>query len=177
MLNWLNNKNAKTPVSGSVPSRHKAGMIPSVISADMHVLGSVVSDGLLDIDGKIDGNIRCRVATIRPNGKVRGDVLADTVHIHGEIEGLIKARSVHLYAGSRVQGTIMHESLSVEDGALIDGKFKRTDKVFSDEDDLSRPSAIGVAAASAVDFENDNDNQEPVSAEELKLLENLRLIS
>jgi cytoskeletal protein CcmA (bactofilin family) len=177
MLNWLNNKNAKTPVSGSVPSRNKAGMIPSVISADMHVLGSVVSDGMLDIDGKIDGNIRCRVATIRPNGKVRGDVLADTVHIHGEIEGLIKARSVHLYAGSRVQGTIMHESLSVEDGALIDGKFKRNDKVFSDEDDLSRPSAIGVAAASAVDFENDNDNQEPVSAEELKLLENLRLIS
>jgi cytoskeletal protein CcmA (bactofilin family) len=176
MFNWPN-KSAKTPVSGSVPSRHKAGMIPSVISADMHVLGSVVSDGMLDIDGKIDGNIRCRVATIRPNGKVRGDVLADTVHIHGEIEGLIKARSVHLYAGSRVQGTIMHESLSVEDGAMIDGKFKRTDKVFSDEDDLSRPSAIGVTAATAVDFENDNDNQEPISAEELKLLENLRLIS
>jgi len=176
MLNWLNNKNSKTPVSGSVPSRHKAGMIPSVISADMHVLGSVVSDGLLDIDGKIDGNIRCRVATIRPNGKVRGDVLADTVHIHGEIEGLIKARSVHLYSGSRVQGTIMHESLSVEDGALIDGKFKRTDKVFSDEDDITRP-AVGMAGASAVDFENDNDNQEPISAEELKLLENLRLIS
>ncbi|MCE3005999.1 MAG: hypothetical protein LW853_04100, partial [Rickettsiales bacterium] len=66
--------------------------------------------------------------------------------------------------------------LSVEDGALIDGKFKRTDKVFSDEDDITRP-AVGMAGASAVDFENDNDNQEPISAEELKLLENLRLIS
>jgi cytoskeletal protein CcmA (bactofilin family) len=163
----------KKPVSGSVPLRDKSGMIPSVISEDMHVLGNVVSDGLLDIDGKIDGNIRCRVATIRPNGKVRGDVLADTIHIHGQIEGLIKARSVLLYAGSRVQGTIMHESISVEDGALVDGKFKRTDKVFGDDDAALPP----VAASQVDDAFFDNDNQEPISAEEMKILENLRLIS
>jgi cytoskeletal protein CcmA (bactofilin family) len=163
----------KKIISGSVPSREKGGMIPSVISEDMHVLGNVVSDGLLDIDGKIDGNIRCRVATIRPNGKVRGDVLADTVHIHGQIEGLIKARSVMLYAGARVQGTIMHESLSVEDGALVDGKFKRTDKVFGDDESL-RPT-VSLAQGEEAFF--DNDNQEPLSAEEMKILENLRLIS
>lgn len=158
--NHTQSKAHETPRKTSVP--------PSVISADMYVLGNVISsDGLLDIDGKIDGNVRCKVATVRPNGRVKGDVVAEIVHVYGEIEGLVKAKAVMLYASARVQGTIMHESLSIEDGAFVDGKFKRTDKVFID-DELSK--SLDAAAF-------DNDNDEPASEEELKVLENLRLIS
>jgi len=154
--------------SASNQTPRKMSVPPSVISADMYVLGNVISsDGLLDIDGKIDGNVRCKVATVRPNGRVKGDVVAEMVHVYGEIEGLVKAKSVMLYASARVQGTIMHESLSIEDGAFVDGKFKRTDKVFID-DELSKSLDASVF---------DNDNDEPASEEELKLLENLRLIS
>jgi cytoskeletal protein CcmA (bactofilin family) len=150
---------ANTPRKMSVP--------PSVISADMYVLGNIISsDGLLDIDGKIEGNVRCKVATVRQNGRVKGDVVAEMVHVYGEIEGLVKAKSVILYSSARVQGTIMHESLSIEDGAFVDGKFKRTDKVTMD-DELSKSLSSAF----------DNDNDEPASAEELKVLENLRLIS
>lgn len=153
-------KTHETPRKTSVP--------PSVISADMYVLGNVISsDGLLDIDGKIDGNVRCKVATVRPNGRVKGDVVAEIVHVYGEIEGLVKAKAVMLYATARVQGTIMHESLSIEDGAFVDGKFKRTDKVTMDGE-LSKSLEIA-------DFDNDNDD--PATEEELKVLENLRLIS
>ncbi|MFZ4126188.1 MAG: bactofilin family protein, partial [Rickettsiales bacterium] len=113
------------------------------------------------------GNVRCKVATVRPNGRVKGDVVAELVHVYGEIEGLVKAKSVILYASARVQGTIMHESLSIEDGAFVDGKFKRTDKTTMD-------SELSKSLDSAV-FVNDND--EPATAEELKVLENLRLIS
>ncbi len=152
---------ANTPRKTSVP--------PSVISADMYVLGNIISsDGLLDIDGKIDGNVRCKVATVRPNGRVKGDVTAELVHVYGEIEGLVKAKSVILYASARVQGTIMHESLSIEDGAFVDGKFKRTDKVTIDGE-LSKSLELSA-------FDNDNDDT-TASAEELKVLENLRLIS
>jgi cytoskeletal protein CcmA (bactofilin family) len=41
------------------------------------------------------------------------------------VRGLIRATSVHLYSSCRVEGVIMHQSLTVEDGAFIDAKFKR----------------------------------------------------
>jgi len=38
-------------------------------------------------------------------------------------KGSIKARTVLLYATAEVNGTIMHESLTIEDGASVDGKI------------------------------------------------------
>lgn len=107
---------------------------PSVISADMNIMGNIISDGVLDINGRIDGNVKCDSATIRDQGLIKGDVIADTVQVYGKIEGLVKARHVVLYATSHVTGIIMHESLSIEDGAFIDGKLKRTDKVFIEDE-------------------------------------------
>ncbi len=163
MFGRSDNKNQDRPVP------KKNAMSPSVIAADMNVLGNIISDGVLDIDGKIEGNVRCQAASIRENGKIRGDVMADTVHVHGTVEGLIKARTVILYASARVTGTIMHESLSIEDGAFVDGKFKRTDKVFID-DEVDAPKRL----PSLNEF--DNDNEEPMGEAERTVLENLRLI-
>ena len=99
--------------------------IPSVISGDMHILGNLVSEGLIDVDGAIDGNVKGDQVTVRAKGKIKGDIVADIVHVYGEVYGLIRAHSVHLYSSCHVEGVIMHESLTVEDGAFIDGKFKR----------------------------------------------------
>lgn len=153
----------------------RRGYAPSVIAEGMHVLGNIISDGALDIDGKIEGNVRGESVTVRPNGVIRGDVVADMVHVHGQVNGLIKARSVMLYADAKVVGTIMHESLKIEDGAFVDGKFKRTERLELDEVD---DSMIRRLRASTIDtvFDNDNDD-EPQSDAEVKILETLRLIS
>ncbi|MEJ0009310.1 MAG: polymer-forming cytoskeletal protein [Alphaproteobacteria bacterium] len=47
----------------------------------MNVLGNIISEGMLDIDGKIDGNVRCHTVSIRENGQVRGDVIAEIVYV------------------------------------------------------------------------------------------------
>ena len=152
----------------------KRGVTPSVIAADMHVLGNIISDGVLDIDGKIDGNIRCHTVSIRENGRVKGDVVAEVVHVHGAVEGLIKSTTVTLYGTAKVTGTVMHESLTIEDGAFIDGKLKRTDKVFI-EDEVGGAATPAMPVIQAV-FDNDNDNGENTSEAERIVLENLRLI-
>lgn len=151
----------------------KRGANPSVIAAGMHVLGSIISDGALDIDGKIDGNVRGETITVRPNGAIRGDVVADIVHVYGEIRGLVKARVVMLYADSQVHGTIMHESVTIEDGAVVDGKLKRVERLMlgGSAEPMRRLPAPTVLS------ESDNDNDEPQSEAEIKILENLRLIS
>lgn len=155
----------------------RRGYNPSVIAEGMYVLGNIVSDGTLDIDGKIDGNVRGQTVTIRPNGAIRGDVIADMVYVHGYVEGLIKAKTVMLYADARVTGTIMHESIKIEDGAFVDAKFKRTDRLTFDE--MDEPPVVRRMRAPSIDavFDNDNDNAEPQSEAEIRILENLRLIS
>lgn len=145
-------------------SQPRKAMSPSVIAADMHVLGNIISEGVLDIDGQIQGNVRCHTATIRENGKVQGDVVAETLHVHGTVEGLIKARSVMIYSTAHVVGTIMHETLSVEDGAFIDGKFKRSEGLLGEDE----PKRLTHREA--------NDNDEPMSDAERLVLDNLRLI-
>ncbi len=141
---------------------------PSVISADMNVLGSIISDGFIDIDGKVDGNVKCASAIIRANGMVKGDVVADSVQIYGHVEGLVKAETVNLYHTAHVIGTIMHASLTIEDGAFVDGKFKRTDKVFVDND---------AAAALALSDERDEDEAEAKDEPEESVMDNIKLIS
>lgn len=150
----------------------KRGVLPSVIAADMCVLGNVISDGMLDIDGKIEGNVRCHTASIRENGLVKGDVVAEVVHVYGTIEGLVKAKSVMLYGSARVAGTVMHESLTIEDGAFIDGKLKRTDKVFMEDESAAM---LTSQASQMLEAHFDNDNDDASDAERI-VLEHLRLI-
>lgn len=156
-------KSKTTNTSQTANTSHTAASVkkspPSVISSDMNILGNIISDGFLDIDGRIEGNVKCHSTTIREHGVVKGDVVAEHIHIYGEVEGLVKATTVSLYASARVTGVIMHESLSIEDGAFVDGKFKRTDKVFID-DDLS-----------------DHIENESNRFEDGNVLDNLRLIS
>lgn len=150
----------------------KQVLVPSVISADMHLIGNVISpEGALDIDGQINGNVRCHTVSLRENGKVVGDIIAEQIYIYGIVEGTVKARSVTLYASARVTGSIMHEALSIEDGAFVDGKFKRTDRIADEELFAKRIEQ----SSSIFSSDNDNDNGETSEAE-LIVLENLRLI-
>lgn len=107
---------------------------PTVISVGTHILGNIVSDVVVDIDGSVEGNVKSDQVTIRANGKINGDIHANAVHIYGEVHGLVKAHAVHLYSSSHVTGIIVHQALTVEDGAFLDAKFKRMDKVESASD-------------------------------------------
>jgi len=127
-----NNKN------GSIKSAaHKKEAIPSIVTQDFNILGNIVSDGNIDFDGIINGNIRCETLVIRANGQVKGEVVAENVQVYGTVKGLIRAKNIQLFADCNVEGIIMHETLSIEDGANVDGKFKRTDKIKPEEEDTS----------------------------------------
>ena len=146
----LKNKKDKPTVMRNSP--------PSIISADMNILGNMVSDGTVDIDGRIEGNVRAHHITVREGGKIHGDLHADIAQVYGQVHGVVRAREVHLYASCHVEGTIMHETLSVEDGAFVDGKFKRSDKLS--------PSELSSSE------EEETQEEDPEN-----LLENIRLIS
>lgn len=112
--------------------------IPSIIANDMNILGNIISDGPIDLAGTLSGNVHCHTLTLREKGSITGEIFADSVFIYGRVKGIIHARSVHLYSTCHIEGIIMHEALSIEDGAFIDGNCKRTDKAPSLESMLEK---------------------------------------
>lgn len=135
-------KNSKNGVSGANTS-------PTIIAQDIRVLGNILSDGTVDFAGTVDGNVRAGSFTLRPQGVVNGEIAADIAHIYGRVNGMIRARHVHIYSSSHIEGVIMHESLSIEDGAYIDGKFKRMDKPM--DKDISHAAVAMSMPLSSLD--------------------------
>lgn len=119
----------KDKVSFAIPTSHASkNVIPSILSSDISILGNIVSDGFIEVEGKIEGNITCQCATIRKLGSVHGDLVAESVHIDGQVYGLVKARHVRITETGRVKGMVMYETISIQDGAYIDGQCKNTEQ-------------------------------------------------
>lgn len=107
--------------------------MPSIVSADFRVVGNVTSEGDIQLDGAVDGNVKARALTIGQAGMVRGEVKADKVQIQGSVTGPIRARIVEIAKSAKVVGDVFYESLTVETGAVIDGACKRSDPEKSDK--------------------------------------------
>ena len=97
---------------------------PSIISADMAITGSVTSDGEMQIDGKIEGDVTAVSITIGQTGSIQGEVKAQTVVVRGRIVGAIRARKVELESGAHVEGDIVHASLAIQSNAVFQGQVK-----------------------------------------------------
>ena len=67
---------------------------PSIISADVKMTGTIVSQGELDINGQIEGDVRASALTVGETGAVKGEVVAESVVIRGTVEGRIRGRTV-----------------------------------------------------------------------------------
>ncbi|MEE9317712.1 MAG: polymer-forming cytoskeletal protein, partial [Rhodospirillales bacterium] len=98
---------------------------PSIISADLKIVGDLNSNGEVQIDGAVDGDIRTKSLLVGETADIRGEIVADSVYVHGTINGLIKSRSVNLSKTAHVVGDILHEDLAIETGAFLEGHCKR----------------------------------------------------
>ena len=101
---------------------------PSIVASDMKLVGNVTSEGEVQIDGHVEGDVQCGSLTVGQTGVIKGAVKADTALVRGHITGEITARSVSLTKTAHVLGNVLHESLMIEPGAYIDGHCRRQDK-------------------------------------------------
>ncbi len=99
--------------------------IPSIIAANLTIRGNLSSEGAVQIDGTVEGDIDSKSLIVGEGASVHGTISADTVMVCGKTEGAIKGKSVQLMSKAWVTGDIVHESLSVEAGASIEGRVGR----------------------------------------------------
>ncbi len=99
--------------------------VPSIISADLSIEGHLSSAGEVQVDGTVNGDIRCKALIVGVKGSVVGEIIAQTVRMHGSVKGMVRAKSVFLASTARMSGDVEHESLAIEPGAYMEGHCKR----------------------------------------------------
>ena len=101
----------------------------SIISKDLFLKGDLTTDGLLEIEGKIEGNIKGNEITIRESGFVNGNIISNILNIKGNFQGTIKSQRINVSGKANIKGTLEYVSLCVEDGSSIDGDLKRVSEI------------------------------------------------
>lgn len=103
----------------------RAGGAPSIISADLKIVGDLTCAGDIQIDGTIEGDVKSKTVTVGEAAQIHGSISADTVNIRGSVSGETRATTIVVSKSARVEGDIIHEQLSIEAGAYLDGYCRR----------------------------------------------------
>lgn len=134
---------------------------PSLLSAGLTVNGDLHSEGEVQIDCQVNGDVTAARLAIGENARVVGEVVADHVLIRGEVTGRIRAKSVELDKTARVRGDIWHELLSIAAGAKIEGLCK-----FAEN---PREAAAKFSVVTAITNNNDAKPEKAESSKTAKL--------
>jgi cytoskeletal protein CcmA (bactofilin family) len=116
--------------------------VPSLISADLTIIGNLISTGDLQIDGRIEGDVESQTLTVGETALVKGSLKATQVRVSGQMDGVIRGRHVELTRSARVKGDVVHDDLTIEAGAHIVGEIRRSDAPLKE-----KPAPTAKAAA------------------------------
>jgi cytoskeletal protein CcmA (bactofilin family) len=98
----------------------------TIIAEGLKIVGSVTAEGLVEVNGHIEGDLHCTSLIISPKASIAGGVEADHVVVNGRVEGPIRGGEVLLKSRAHVVGDIQHQSLAIESGAFFDGRSVRS---------------------------------------------------
>ena len=141
---------APPAAGGPQGKRTMRSSAPSIISTDLIVNGTLTSTGDIQIDGRVEGDVRSSGLVIGEKALIHGEILADDVTIRGKVQGGIRARKVLLCATSHVEGNILHEAFSVEAGAFFEGNCRHSDNPLADGKSSTPQSAISPVPSSQI---------------------------
>ena len=114
--------------------RKRKPVAPTIISSDMRITGNITSEGEVQVDGVVDGDVRGAKVSIGASGHVAGAVSGERILVRGRVNGQIRAQLVTLTRSAQVKGDIYHDTLSMESGAKLEGHCRRLNAVDGGED-------------------------------------------
>ena len=98
---------------------------PSVLSSDLTVKGNIQTQGDIQIEGTIEGDIRAHQLVVGESATIRGEIVAEEIVVNGRVIGRVRGLKVRLSATARVEGDIIHKTIAIESGAHFEGSVQR----------------------------------------------------
>ncbi|WP_102223774.1 bactofilin family protein [Acidimangrovimonas sediminis] len=114
---------SSAPQTGSLQGGASDGRATR-LAQDLTITGNLKAAGTVEVLGKIDGDIEAGKLVIGTDGRVNGKVRAEIVDILGHLDGSVSCRSLTLRSTALAKAQVSYESLTIENGAQIEGKFK-----------------------------------------------------
>lgn len=100
---------------------------PSLISSGLTITGNLESDGEVQVDGTVVGDVRAERLTLGEGARILGEVNAEDALIRGEVTGCLRVVTVAIERSARIHGDVYHRIMSVEAGAFIQGLCQHAD--------------------------------------------------
>lgn len=100
--------------------------VPSIISENTKVNGDIISNGIIHIDGKVEGDITCDELVIGLKGTIVGSVNVNNLHLYGVLQGKANVDKLFVAKSAKLIGDATHNSIAIEPGAYIDGHCIRS---------------------------------------------------
>jgi cytoskeletal protein CcmA (bactofilin family) len=101
----------------------------SIIAAGLTITGDLETDGVVKIEGKVEGSIRAgRQVLIGRQGEVRGDITTREAVIGGTVFGVVTASErVEVQGTSMITGDLHTKAIVVLEGGKINGMVRIAD--------------------------------------------------
>ncbi len=99
--------------------------VPSIISENTQVKGDIISNGIIHIDGRVEGDVTCDELVIGIKGAVIGSVNVTNLHLYGILQGKAVVDKLFVSKSAKLLGDATHNSIAIEPGAYIDGHCMR----------------------------------------------------
>lgn len=99
--------------------------VPTIISSNTKIKGDIISDGILQIDGEVKGDVTCSELVIGVKGSVAGCVTVQDMQLYGTLRGKAIVDDLFVSKSAKLIGDATHKSIAIEPGAYIDGHCMR----------------------------------------------------
>lgn len=124
-------------------------ILESVIGNDLSIEGETITircKGSLKILGNIQADLHSKRLEVGKEAVINGAIAADTIDVFGCVHGSILGARVVLHAGADVEGDIISQLLSVEEGANFDGRSRRVTNAADVAPQLERPASAPITS-------------------------------
>ena len=111
-------------MNGSKEARREAVNVVSTIGPGLRVIGECISDGIIRIDGRVEGGIKAAEVVVEKGGSVKGDIQTRDLVVAGQVTGNIAAEGrAEFQASCQVKGDILSPRIQIDEGGLIHGRL------------------------------------------------------
>jgi cytoskeletal protein CcmA (bactofilin family) len=93
-----------------------------VINGNIESAGDTVED--VQIEGRVNGDVRCATVVLAENSAVRGNIQAQRVKVAGAVEGGIEAEELAIEGTAQITGDVVYEKIRIAAGAIVQGNLK-----------------------------------------------------
>jgi cytoskeletal protein CcmA (bactofilin family) len=139
---------SSTESSGPAPARSGGREnLLSIIAPGMRVVGELHTDGVVKIEGVVEGSIRAKQQVlVAKEGTVEGDIHTKEAVVGGKVIGAIFAdQRVEVQTSSVIEGDITTQRIVVHEGGEVNGHVRMANPRTAEKPPVRKPADVPTA--------------------------------